>query len=155
MTSENSLNHQPLQPRGAKAWVENGLLAAQHQRFDEARGCFEKALEIEPSHFEALHHLGLIAYKLKDYFRAIGFFQVAHQIDPNNAVLLSNLGSIYKELRLFELSKVTYLKALERLKSFAPLHFNFANLLHEMHDTEGALKSYQDALALDPKLVPA
>ena len=146
-------NH--LNPLSAKTWVERGLQAANSQGFDEARTCFENALELEPNHFEAIHHLGLIAYKLKDYFRAIGYFHVAHQIDPKNAILLSNLGSIYKELRLFELSKATYLKALGLVSTFAPLHFNYANLLHEMHDTEGAFKSYQDALKIDPRLVPA
>ena len=151
----NSTHSNHLNPLSAKTWVERGLQAANSQGFDEARTCFENALELEPNHFEAIHHLGLIAYKLKDYFRAIGYFHVAHQIDPKNAILLSNLGSIYKELRLFELSKATYLKALGLVSTFAPLHFNYANLLHEMHDTEGAFKSYQDALKIDPRLVPA
>ena len=121
MNSNRSTN---LIPMSAKTWVERGLQAANSQKFDEARTCFENALELEPNHYEAIHHLGLIAYKLKDYFRAIGFFHVAHQMDPKNAILLSNLGSIYKELRLFELSKATYLKALGLASTFAPLHFN-------------------------------
>ena len=75
-------------PQTAAQWVEHGVQLTSEQRFEQARLCFKEALQLEPSHFEALHHLGIIAYKLKEYFLAIGFFQVAHHFSPDNAVLL-------------------------------------------------------------------
>lgn len=138
-----------------KSLLDQGQHLAGQEQFIQAQQHFDKVLEMEPAHFEALLFSGLVAYKQKQYYLATGYFQVAHHVNPSNVVVLSNLGSIYKELKHFDMSKALYLKAIQLQDNFAPLQFNFANLLHEMHEYESALVCYQRALALDPKLFQA
>src|SRR5512141_3109940 len=61
-------------------------LALHHDReLDQARGFYEKVLEMRPEHFDALHMLGVIAYQTGQFNRAVELIDKAIEQEPDHA----------------------------------------------------------------------
>jgi len=70
-------------PDFAEAWNRRAVLRFMTQDYDRAIADCEKAIELNPVHFGALHGLGLCHAALGDYSAAIGAFRSALDIQPH------------------------------------------------------------------------
>jgi len=70
-------------PDFAEAWNRRAVLRFVTQDYDRAIADCEKAIELNPVHFGALHGLGLCHAALGDYSAAIGAFRSALDIQPH------------------------------------------------------------------------
>lgn len=76
-------------------WVLRGEIQLKANQLADARGSFERAVEIDPNAIDAWYHLGLVCAKAKDVEAAKNacykFLDVAKEGDPRNAAMRSLL----------------------------------------------------------------
>jgi tetratricopeptide (TPR) repeat protein len=104
----------------ADKYMQEGFVALQQQKYDEAIACYEKAIKLEPRAAAAYNMMGM-AYRLK--FSQLGVpefrqkemaaFQKAVEIDPKNWVAMINLATDYYADGEKAKAAVLYKKALE------------------------------------------
>ncbi|WNZ44385.1 tetratricopeptide repeat protein [Leptolyngbya boryana CZ1] len=70
------------QPDFAEAWNRRAVLYFVQQQYRKAIADCEKAIELNPIHFGALHGLGLCYAAIGDYRDAIAAFRQALEIQP-------------------------------------------------------------------------
>jgi tetratricopeptide (TPR) repeat protein len=93
--------------------------------------------------------------ELKDYDKALKAIAKARELKPKDYSLVIDEANIY----YFKGDKTKFKEKLEEAVQINPnnpvLHFNIGVMKMEQKDTEGAIKSYQKAIELDPKYVDA
>ena len=104
----------------AEKYMQEGFVNIQHQKYDEAIACYEKAIKREPRAAAAYNMMGM-AYRFK--FNQMGVpefrqkemaaFQKAIEIDPKNWVAMINLATDYYADGEKGKAAVLYKKALE------------------------------------------
>ena len=119
-------------------------------RFDEAMGCFQKALAINPNFAEAYNNLGTTLNSQGRFDEAIGCFQKALAINPNFAEAHNNLGTaLYLKGRLDE--AIHEFQEVLRLKpDRAETHCNLGYVLGKQGRLDEAIYEFQEALRLKP-----
>jgi len=142
-------------PMEADRLFRQGLALLQQGATQQAREVLEKAIKINPKHFDALNILGIIAAQTKDFDKAIGFFDQAVKINPNNAVCYCNRGNVLKELRQFEKAISNYKKAISLNKDYALAYVNQSIALFELHNYEESLDSCDRAIKIQPDYAEA
>jgi tetratricopeptide (TPR) repeat protein len=74
------------------------LYALRNDRTDEAQVCFEKVLESEPEHRNALYQLGQIYIRRSEFEKAKSFLLDALVLYPEDSEFYRNLGLVYARL---------------------------------------------------------
>lgn len=115
-----------------------------------ARSIYERILDIEPGHFDALYVLGILAAQSGDYRRAAQFLTRAVDIDPRHAGAHNNLGNVLKELEHTVAAVDSYDRALALKPDYADAHYNRGIALQELGRFESAVASFDAAIALAP-----
>ena len=77
---------------------QEGRAAYQASRFDEAAMAFERVVEVDPQHLNALINWGVALSSGSSPEAALPKFQQALSREPNNASALYNLGVAYQRL---------------------------------------------------------
>jgi tetratricopeptide (TPR) repeat protein len=77
---------------------QEGRAAYKADHFDEAAAIFERVVEIDPQHLNALINWGVALSSGNKPEAALPKFQQALSQDPNNAAALYNLGVAYQRL---------------------------------------------------------
>jgi tetratricopeptide (TPR) repeat protein len=72
--------------------LRQGELALDRERFDEAEGYFQEALDANPDNIQALIGLGRVHYGKNDYASAESFLARAHRQAPDNRMAAFYLG---------------------------------------------------------------
>jgi predicted O-linked N-acetylglucosamine transferase (SPINDLY family) len=80
------------------ALIAEGARQQQDENFEGAERAYRAALQLDPTHPQALALLGMIAGMFGDFQTAIDCFLRALQRDPNNADIYHNLGETYRHL---------------------------------------------------------
>ena len=149
-------------------------------QYQEAIEYFSKAEKIMPNFSAALHGQGLINYKLKNYHLASTFFHKAKNYadsryyiakmfydfyeDQRVVNFLGNCNTVkecnIKGLSLYRLKNHweaggAFESAISLGKNSAESYVNYANLLTDIGELEGALLHYDNALAIDPNMAKA
>ena len=68
------------------------MLAADDNRFDEARAALEKTLTVDPKSFAALHQLGDLEMQSGDWSKGAAHLRAAHELRPQDASVNLRLG---------------------------------------------------------------
>lgn len=128
----------------AQAKYQSGAL-------DDAADLYQKVLERDPSHADALHMLGLLAYQVGQVDAAAALLQQAVTVRQPFADAEANLGTVLMALGRFD----DALEALKMAVMHAPenpaMHFNLGNVHSERQDWPAAQSAYETAVNLDPK----
>jgi len=124
----------------------------QQGKRDEARLKYLRALELEPSHPDALHMLGMLAHQGGDAALAVEYFDKSLASAPGNADALSNQGLALKDLGRLDDALRCFDRALALKPDSAGVHLNRGITLKALGRAEDALASYDRALAIDPNL---
>ena len=101
----------PPPPAGAAAPVPS-LEADEIKNRDEARTCFEKALELRPADYSLWNKLGATLANSMRSDEAIDAYIQGLDIKPNYVRALANLAISYSNQEMYEEAATCYLKAL-------------------------------------------
>lgn len=116
---------------------------------EEAISYFDKVLEIEPNHVDALNNIGAILITLGKHNEAISYFDRVLEIEPNHVGSLSNKGSALGSLGEYD-DAILYLdKALEFEPNHADALNNKAAIFIEQGNYYDALSIFQKVLKID------
>ena len=128
-------------------------IAQEHHRagrLSQAEAIYQKILQVEPNHPDALHLLGLLARQGGKNGIAVGLISRAISVNPSNPIYYINLGNALKDQGQLEEAIVNYRQALSIKPDFAEAYNNLGNTLKEQGNLEAAIESFHRSLALKP-----
>ena len=134
------------------SWLHSAIALHQEGRLGEAAQHYAAILDVEPTHFDALHLLGVARHQQDRQSEALDLIRSALRLQPANADALANLGLVLKKLGRPEEALASYDRALAIRPDFADALNNRGNMLKELKRPEEALASYDEALAIRPEL---
>jgi protein O-GlcNAc transferase len=71
-------------------------------RFEEAKVCYLKAIEMQPHFAVAWSNMGCVFNAQGELWLALHHFEKAIALDPNFIDALINMGNVLKEARIFD-----------------------------------------------------
>ena len=130
--------------------IEQAVALYQVGNFEGARVIYEKILQQEPNHHDALHLLGLVYFSLKNYQQALILITKAISIDPNQASFHANLGNVLKDLDRNSEAIESYDQAIKLDPKYALAYSNLGVVLQAEGRYSEALASFTNSISLDP-----
>ena len=115
-----------------------------------AQELYNKVLEIDPNHSQALNNLGIIFQDLGGNQKAKDCYEKAIEINPNYTNAYYNLGIIFQKLIDLQKAKECYEKAIEIDPNYTDAHNNLGNILKELGENQKAKSCYEKAIEIDP-----
>ncbi len=119
----------------------------------EAISLYQRVLQRQSTHNEALHGLGLIALQQQNYAQAIRYFEQILQAHPSHAGTLNNRAISYFESGHISLAQKDWEAALKKEPQQASYWFNLGRCYQAFQTTETHLqaqKCFQKAIACRP-----
>jgi predicted TPR repeat methyltransferase len=129
--------------RVALSWQHEGRLA-------EAAMLYQRILEVEPSHPEALHFLGLLKHQLGSPDEGLVYLRRAVEVAPDYAQAHSNLGNMLFERDDYEAAESAYRQASALDPSLTDAIQNLGLLLERRGDAAAAEACFRRAIAQSP-----
>jgi len=137
--------------RKAEDWF---AVALQYETDPESReaamDAYQRVLEINPQHIDALINLGMLAYEEGQLEKAMACFQQAVDLDKENAIAQFNLGSVLEELGQLEGSRQHLRLAVRLAPQYADAHYNLAFVCDKLGSSREARQHWQEYVNLDP-----
>ena len=145
-------------PDEARSYTWVGHVLANLKRLDEAEENFQRALEIDPSRkkeIRGLVFLGRMSWQWEQIEAAERYLRRALELDPRNREALEYLARSYLSRKRYREALDLYRKLAEVDPDNATTHNNIAGLLYYLGQSEAAVRSFEQALSLDPTLEEA
>ena len=142
------MNSQP--PALSIALVQQALGLHQKGQLKQAQALYDRALEIDPEQFDALHLSGVIARQLGEPERAINLITRAIGINPRAAAAHCNLGAALQDAGRTLDALASYQQAVLLDPQYALALSNLGNTLRKLDRLDEAMCSYERALAVRP-----
>jgi len=114
----------------------------------ESERALGKLLELDPTHFDALHLCGVLAAQSGRPERAVELIRRALATNANVAAAHRHLGNSLRDLGRFEEAQASYTRAIELRADFKEAHVNRAMLQLTLCNATAALADFDRALAL-------
>tara|TARA_B100000686_G_C16765586_1_gene961512 strand:- start:15 stop:2141 length:2127 start_codon:yes stop_codon:yes gene_type:complete len=115
---------------------------------DNAKGIYEKILDVKPDHLLALGNLGIIFSQQKKFKNAIDIFEKVIKIEPKYAEAYNNLGNVLFETSELDKSLNCYKKAVKINPKFSDAFNNLGNVYLKKNEIDKAIQSYESAISL-------
>lgn len=136
-------------------WLQGGFSFHREGRLHDAQVMYERIIQKQGNHFDALQLLALAHMQQGNAETALEYFDKALQVDQTNATVFYNQGLILQDLkRPYEAIK-SYDQAIELNPDFAQAYNNRGNALQDLGRLEEALISYGQAIRLNPDYAEA
>ena len=139
-----------LEPKDVDTWLMLGRLHKIGQNSVEAEKAYQKILEIDPNHEDALTGLAVVYADLGDSQRSSELLKRLTDKTPSPRTLVA-LASQYEQMRNYTLAAETLGRALELQPENAELKSAYAQNLLLADKYDDALKIYSAMAADDPK----
>jgi len=121
-------------------------------RIQDATKIYERILNVDPAHADALHLLGFASHQLKRNDKAMDLIQRAIQICPESAPYHNSLGMVLRELGRPNEAVSCYQRALALDPNLVESHNNLGVLLQDLNRLEEAASHFRKALTLRPDI---
>ncbi|MEE8295249.1 MAG: tetratricopeptide repeat protein, partial [Sphingomonadales bacterium] len=131
-----------------------GSLYQNRGDFDQANQNFLKALEINPSHFNALHNYGLSLKMQQRCTEALSYYAKALALRATVPELFYNIANAHYELGDIKAAIENYKNALDLNPAFLEAHFALNEVLWRAGEKDDYVKSYREAVKKTPKSIP-
>ena len=156
LVSDPSLERQPSAPSDSEdasiaLLVQQGLMAHQLNKLDEAKVFYEQVLAKDSTNASALELLGLVHFSLCNYDQSLVYYLEAIQQNPTNPEVHHNIGNVLAELGRLEEAIFSFDTCLALDPNNSAVHRNKGIALFQLDRLEHALESYDQALALGLK----
>lgn len=119
---------------------ENGCLAIERKKYEQAIEVFENILEENPEYYPALNKIGVVYANRNDLDTARTYFEKALNINGEYAPALVNMGSIYKEEGDIANAERYYLYSIECEEEYYLSYYNLAILYKEKNQYDLYMK---------------
>ena len=121
----------------------------------QAQALYEKILQIQSEHFDALQLLGAIVAQTPDKEKALELISHALEIDQSNPVVFNNHGNVLNELKRYDEAIQAYQRAISIRPDYTLAHFNLAGVYKTLKQFDQALALYNQVIKLDPDYIDA
>ncbi len=143
----------PVPPVAAS--LSAALALHQQGKLEQADVLYQRILQTQPSHFDALQLSATIAGQQGRAADAVVLFERALKINPDHASSLNNCGIALEELNRLEQALASYDHALKIEPEYAEAWCNRGSALRGLGRTGEALQSFESALRFQPDFVDA
>ena len=129
-----------------------GEAVSHHQRgeLERAKVLYERLLETDPRHFDALHLRGVVALQQGENGAALDWLARALEVSPEHPKALHSYARAQAALGDHEAAVATYRRAVAAHPGYAEAFSNLGLSLHELRRYPEALESFERAVALKP-----
>jgi cytochrome c-type biogenesis protein CcmH/NrfG len=111
----------------------------------------EKEVASNPENVTAWIELGNNYFDTDQYDKAIRAYQRSLEIQPNNANVLTDMGVMYRRSGKPQEAIIAFDKAMEVDSKHEVSRFNKGVvLLHDLKDTQGAIRAWEDLMTVNP-----
>lgn len=117
---------------------------------DAARMLYERILDVEPDHSDALQFLGVLLHQCGDSDAALASIERSIALDPVQPACFNNLGNILLELGRCSQASDAYLQAIALQPQCADAYNNLGAALRGQGRLDEAGAAYLAALAIAP-----
>lgn len=125
---------------------------AEHQagNFGAAASFYDRILEQDPNHADALHMRAVLDFQQGDHVKAIAGLQQAVGINRTDPHYYYHLGTMFLRTGMMQEAANTFQLAIDLDNGYADAHGNLATARKGLGDLTGAVASYRTALTLRP-----
>jgi len=131
-----------LEPKNPEALAGLGKLYYSIKHYDKAQVKFEEALKYTPDSGELWYNLGLTYLGAKELNKAAECMHRSLTYQPNHPQSFNALGVIFREAGLWDLSRKSFLKALEIDPTFEEARENLNSLPWRKQETTQRIRGY-------------
>jgi len=129
---------------------QEGEIALQSGRYEDAARCFQEYLKENPEHSPALHGLGLVAFHLGQVPQSIDLITRALQLNPEFSEGFNSLGVILRRVGRIQESESLCRRALEIQSDNPEAAYNLGNALLDQDRLREALEAFSTAIRNSP-----
>jgi len=140
-----------------EAWelVNKGLSFYNLGYVDEALGCYDRAIDLNPELAGAYNNRGVFYANKGDYNMAIRDYERAIDLNPEDAEAYNNRGNAYADKGDYNMAIRDYDRVIELNPEYAEAYNNRGNAYRDMGEFDAAIMDYKKAIELNPKLAEA
>jgi tetratricopeptide (TPR) repeat protein len=136
----------------ADVYVAQGVIDFDEKRYDDAMANFQKALEIEPDHVEALYYAGVVHMARRQPDQAVRYLERARAKAPSDASVAYQFGLAYFAQQQYDKA----LPLLEEVFKAAPtqdsLGYYVGFMRYRTKDYRGAVNAFRAGRSSDPEI---
>ena len=135
--------------------LDLAIINHKQNNFQSAEDLYNKVLDVDPDHVEAMFLLGTMSVQTKNFDRAQKLLKKVIEIQPNHSKAHNNLGTTFQELKK-DLEAINYYeKAIKLDPNLVDAYCNLALLYMNSTRYEEALLRCDQALNLSPGMLKA
>ena len=123
--------------------------------YEEAVAAYDSFIESNPRNVHAVYNRGRAHEELGDFEKAERDFQRAYELDPKNAQVLMSLSNLYQKQKEHMKALLYADYAVELPGAPAMAYFLKARALHQLGNTDEALREYSAAIKNDSEFAQA
>jgi protein O-GlcNAc transferase len=136
----------------AERLVSEGVRFYDRNRFEEAIDLYARAVEVDPTYFDAHYNLGVAAFEQGDLSKAIASYQKALALEPSSLKAGFNLALALERAGYPRDAANEFEKLLARHPAEVRIHLRLGNLYAgPLRDRVRARNHYLRVLELDPR----
>lgn len=135
--------------------LNESLKHHQAGRLGEAAAGYQKILQENPQHCDALHLLGVVAQQMDKLDMAIELMKAAIAQNPSVAHYHHNLGNTYLKSGQPKKALECYRQAILLKQDYFEAHHGLGNALAELDEWELAAQAYQHSINIQPSFAEA
>jgi tetratricopeptide (TPR) repeat protein len=128
--------------------LQDALALHQSGHLAQARDIYERILQEQPAHSDAMNLLGAIALQTGEPARALELYRRVIKIDPTNAAAWCNGGFASAQLGQLDAALDHYDQAIALRAHYPEAYLYRGNTLAAMKRWDAALANYEQAIAL-------
>jgi tetratricopeptide (TPR) repeat protein len=144
--------HVTAQTTEADVYVQQAVLDFDDKRFDDAVQNLRRALEIEPTHVEALYYMGVVHMALRRPADAIPFLLRAREKSRTDASVAFQLGLAYFAQQDYDAAAPLLEQVFRANPSLDGLGYYTGFVRYRKKDYRGALQAFREGRATDPDI---
>lgn len=137
------------------AYLNRGNALKELKRFDDALGCYNKAIALKPDFVDANSNRSMVLYRLKRLDEALAGYDRTIVLKPDHAEAYNNRGTVLFDLDRPDEALVSYEKAIALRPGYAEAYCNRGAVLFDLDRLQEAFVSYAKAVALKPDYAEA
>jgi tetratricopeptide (TPR) repeat protein len=138
-------------PDSGGSYMLMGDLHARHGDSTEAVKYWEKNLEINPKHFDALRNMGRIALEKEQFDRAVEFLRKAMEVRPDTADLRSDIAKALMDSGKYAEAVTELQQEIKIFPSSFTAHFQLAEAYRQQKEYDKAIEHYEQTIRHEPE----
>ena len=146
----NSFSHaEKINSDDPNLFYQRGELFAKENKISAAQSEYEKAIHLDPKHYEARFNLALLRSKSNQKPQAKNLLNQLQKEKPEDPTISYQLGIIAEGEKNYELAISEYQNALKKDENYYKAHLNIGGVYSKMKNFSEAENAYKKALELN------